>query len=458
MKFLRAEIIRSWLSFRMATPLIVFLSAAQAWSINSGIQAHGGVGGLTTLHLYQAGIILPLGLITPVITEYSEYRQRYGGLLWRPEHRWSVQMSRLAVVLGYISIGHLFAPLPLVGFSWKFFLLETVIFLGAYGVGLLLWSLSGKVSMVIAPVLGIIWDILSVYRAESPNWFLNPLCWAMRASLKVFGVHANSVPAEPEDLVGIDPVLPAVLHLIVGVVCWCVGVSLIRHRVRTKGHDRLIRDVRVGNQVRTSQWRALAIALPWKGWAVLSVMMITLLLIMRMRYGAETASGFYSLICLPLGTTIAGITAWHAHQDAWRGLLFRPGHRTLFRTLLLLVYVPLLVVFSLGGMFIGMNSPLPYQVMVMPGIVAMILVVVAFSAVISEGLAIAGSFLIFIWSLMAGASVLAESGWWWISAPWAWDWVVHEHPEYWLIIVAITWFVALIVGAISNRRMSAKPR
>lgn len=454
MRFLRAEILRSWLSLRFFLPLIAVLCAAQAASINAGIRALGGQAGLAALHLYAVGVVVPLGLLTSVMTEYAEERQRYGGLLWRPCEKWKVQGARLAVTMGYALIGHICASLIVVGMNWQFALLETTVFAGAYGVGLLLWSLAGRVSVGLGILLGLAWDVLSIFRAETPSWYLNPMCWALRASLPVFGVHANSVPADDGSVAGIDPVLPALLHLVMGGACWAVAVAMYRLRSAQPQAERAQREVPLlGGHGRTSAARAMMLPLPWRVWVGLSVVMILGLGAMRMRYGTTAATGAYALICVPAGAFMAGTMAWRAHRDAWRGLVSRAGRDRMFGALLTVVYLPLVVVCGVGGVIATMGDGGPYSLMVMPGVLAMILVMVCWGSAISLSATIIGWILLLIWSLMAGASILADNGLWWLSAPWSWVWVVHEHPEHWVVIVVLTWAVAGGLRVLARRDM-----
>lgn len=180
------------------------------------------------------------------------------------------------------------------------------------------------------------WDT-SFFRAESGTWYFSPWCWALRASLSPFGIHANSVPAAPGEVEGIDPIVPALLHVGLGVLCWVIATSVMKQRVRVVGVEKVRRENSVETRGRTSRWRALAVAMLWHWWTFFSVLMLLGLCQARWRYGSETASALYSLLCIPVGSTLAGTMAWNAQCEALRGLLIRPGRQKLFGALLSVV-------------------------------------------------------------------------------------------------------------------------
>lgn len=457
MRYLRAELLRSWLSFRFFMPLIAVLCAVQAASINLGIAAMGGDAGIAALHLYPAFFVIPLSILCPILTEYHDSRLRYGGLLWRPFRRWQVQGTRFVITVVYALVGHVLAVLIVAGGHWRVVLLESVVFAGGYGVGLLLWALVGRGSLVLGPLVGLAWDFCAVYRTESPSWYVNPTSWSLRASLPLFGVHANSVPAEGAAVAGIDPIAPALGHLLLGLTCWLIAVMVYRPRVVVPRGERTRRRSGRGAEwlgafAGRSRWRALAVPLPWGTWGVLSALMMLILLCVRARYGAENAMALFCLVCVPVGTMIAGLMAWVAHREAWRGLLTRCGGGRLFATLLLEVSVPLLIVDAVGWFCAGAGHSAPYALLVLPGVVGMMLVMTCWGAAESLGIMLAGWLLVFGWSMMAGASVLMDEGWW-VSAPWVWAWVADQRPQHWPVIFLASSAVAVGFGYLGCRRM-----
>ncbi|MDO5728519.1 MAG: hypothetical protein Q4P71_02705 [Actinomycetaceae bacterium] len=456
-RYLRAEYLRSWRTFRMLLPVIILLCGFQAASISGGVAAQGGTGGLAQLHLYPAGIVIALGIITAIVTEYGDYRIRSGGLIYRAPRRWLLHSARLIVTLSYAFAGHLIMMLPVVavagasGWSLRYALVETAAFAGAYGVGLLLWAWIGRGSLLLGPIVGVAWSVAAVYQCESEQWYLNPFCWALRASLPICGVHANSVPVQPGDNpIPVDSLTPILLHLFIGLVSWALAVATMPIRVTPRGRQVARREVMVRGRG-TSQVRALAMPLSWGVFCALAAVALVLILFIRMRYSISTAIGFWTLIVVPGLSVVWAVMVWQAHREAWRGLVLRPGRGRLFGTLLSLGVVPVVVIVVLGGVLSGSSF---YPLVVAPWVAALVVVCVMVGAVGSLGLTMAGAILLEVWSLMAGASVLADAGHWWLTAPLAWGWTVNDYPERWFVAVCLCAVAAIGVGAFARLRMA----
>ncbi|RRO79349.1 hypothetical protein CXF37_10165, partial [Corynebacterium bovis] len=283
MRHLRVEVLRSWLSFTTALPVVVVAAALLAAALRQG----GVATGLATLHFYAVGLVMPLAMITAVVTEHRERRLRSGGTLWRPQTVWATHAARLAVATGYAGVGHVLATVILPGFSPPFVALETLVFAGGYAVGLLLWQLFRGLALVVTPLASVAVVGLSFIGVDTDRWYLNPFCWFLRPTLPVFGVEANSLLAAPDSpVLGFSPGAPTLAHLALGAVCFCVAVVLAG-RVSVPRPSRVVprpaptrpvdpaRHTAAAHPVdpvrhtpppRVSVPRALAPALPWRVW------------------------------------------------------------------------------------------------------------------------------------------------------------------------------------------------
>lgn len=314
MRYLKIELLRTWRSFTMFLPVVILLAATLAFLLQHGAAADG----LAPLHFYSVGLLMPLALLTPVVTQLREQRLRAGGTLWRPQNLWATHAARLAVATGYAGIGHLLALGLVRAFSPAFFLVETLVFAGGYAMGLLLWSLLRTASVVLAPLAGIAAVILGLVGVDTDQWYRNPLCWHLRPTLPIVGVEANSTLAAPDSPIhDISPVWPTLAHLGLGAGCFVAAMALAAHPLASPHSSRTIHDVTLSGPARLSTPRALALALPWRIWAALTVLMWAILAVARARYGVATGAALYGLAAVPLTATIVGVTAWTAHKDAW---------------------------------------------------------------------------------------------------------------------------------------------
>ena len=458
MKYLKVEFLRSWFSFTMFLPLVVIIAAGLAFSL----QQSGVANGLPALHFYPVGLLMPIALVTPVVANYREQKFRSGGTQWRPQNIWAMHAARLVVATFYAGIGHLLAPMLLVGFSPTFFILETLVFAGGYGIGLLLWQLLNRAAVVSVPLVAIAFVVLSFFAVDSDHWYLNPFCWSLRPTLPIFGVEANSTLAAPDSHVRmISPVWPTLAHIIFGAVCFCAAAALAGRKA-SQGSASIVGRVasemyegNIGDTVRISRPRSLALGLPWRVFGVFALVMWSGLGFARWSYGTDISAALYGLIVVPLIPTVVGIMGWNAHKDAWRNLVTRPDARRLFPTLLGLLFVFTTVVLLLGGLVAG---AVPYQLIVTPGITAVILAITLLCTVASLGLTLTVALFALIWGIVVGGSSLAESPLWWHTGPWAWTWVVHEYPERWYEVFFLPWIVFAILVRFASRRMSRRTK
>lgn len=446
MRYLKIELLRTWRSFTMFLPVVILLAATLAFLLQHGAAADG----LAPLHFYSVGLLMPLALLTPVVTQLREQRLRAGGTLWRPQNLWATHAARLAVATGYAGIGHLLALGLVRAFSPAFFLVETLVFAGGYAMGLLLWSLLRTASVVLAPLAGIAAVILGLVGVDTDQWYRNPLCWHLRPTLPIVGVEANSTLAAPDSPIhDISPVWPTLAHLGLGAGCFVAAMALAAHPLASPHSSRTIHDVTLSGPARLSTPRALALALPWRIWAALTVLMWAILAVARARYGVATGAALYGLAAVPLTATIVGVTAWTAHKDAWPGLMLRPRAGRFLSVVLAITTCASTGVLAIGGVLAGAT---PYQLIVTPGLVAACVTVTVLCTQVSLGAALSGSFLALIWGIVVGGSVLSTHPLWWRTGPWAWAWVVHDFPERWIEIVLVTWLITITLALVARRR------
>lgn len=427
MTYLKIEFLRSWRTFTMWMPVAIIAVSAHAYLLRNTVSANG----LAPLHLYGGAILAPLALVLPVITEYREQRVRSGGTLWRPYNRWATYAARAGVAMAYVFIGHILAPLPLGGLAPTFTIVETLVYLGFYGIGMLLWRLLGKASLVVAPLWGFCYMVGTV-TSDSPHWYLNPLTWPLRETLPIYGVHPNSVPAEAGDpVMSISIVWPLLLHLAAGLICFAAALMLPKVSV---ARSESVRERSLPTATRYSPAKAMALALPWRLWIGLTVLMLLILGLLR-TYLSDWANGSYSLLAVRLASVIVGVTAWSANRDAMRGVLTRPAGRRAVSWISVSALAFLWVVLLAGGILTGCGL---HQLLIALPLAAALYLASFLLAARSLPLALAPAIILYFWSIMAcGNDITLNNPIIWRTGVMGWTLVPQDYPDrFWEMFIA----------------------
>lgn len=443
MRYLRAELIRTVGTFTMWLPAVLAAVAVLSRLLAGGAALSSP---LAAAHLYPVGFLLPLAMTTAVVAEFREHRLRAGGTLWRATNPYAVQLARVAVTTGYAAVGHLLMAAVLIGTAGTaaaFVVVETAVFLGGYGLGLLMWRLTHQAGLCLAPVAGLSLSLFGAMQAELPDWPLRPWTWSIRPTLPVFGVHGNSVPAGlGAEIWEYSVAIPLLLHVALGAVAWLLAMQIRPRQLRAGAASRA-RKLPV--TTRTSISRALALTLPWQTWALLSALMWALLWLIRAGYGREVSAAAFSFAALPVAASVVGIMAWTGQRVAWRSVLLRRRGNRLVLSLFGLMMVFLVPVLLVGAVLAGAGI---YQLIVTPFVAALILAVCLLAATRAVAAAIVVTVAMTAWSLMIGGDILNETGWWWSSA-WSWTWTVVAHPERWPLVVAVSSGLSALTVAIT---------
>ncbi|AKK10351.1 ABC-2 family transporter permease [Corynebacterium uterequi] len=446
--YLRAEFLRSYRSFSFYLPLIILAVGLLAGVLNlSGATVSDS---LAPLHIYPVGIIVPLALASAALADRRERTLRGGGLRWRRCRPGLELYARLLVVSGYAVLGHVLAAVPVVGFTMPvlvFTAVESVVFVASYALGVALCrSLpAGSWGLIASLVLGLAMSVAAPLTTEpavdAGTWFWQPWTWPLIPTLPTFAIHANSVLALPGEAVLDYPVVaPLVLYLALGVGCAVVSVwatspargsagsRLLGGQAPSRNHSSdLVRD-RLPTQTRRSFVRAMSVALPWRVWVFLAVIMCLLLVLVRVVWGPTVSSTMWALGALPIAATITGITAWTTHGAAWPALSYRRSRRMLLPVTTAVAACFTAAAVVAGGVCAGAG---PYQLIVAPAGTAMIVAVTFLLASVSVGTSLAVSLIVLVWSLVSCSFPLGSwLGW---SGLWAWVFRMGDYPQFWVL-------------------------
>lgn len=479
--YFRAELLRSrWTLASWLPAVLAILAAVITVLLSTGVDATR----LASSHLYAVAILAPLAALTAVTGESREERLRSGGLIWRNLSKPRTLAARAGVVALYTVLGHALMAAILAESltdAALFILVNTVAFLSMWALGLAAWHLIGRAAMAVAPVVAIGWSIGGVLAAENPNWLILPWTWLIRPTLPVYGVQANSVEATADSPIwDIDIATPVLLQAALGVALFGVALLPRRSGQRRTAFRRAPRSHTATQQPATAtpmqatsgRWarssslsRGLAVALPWRTWSALAVLMCVAIVGLRAWKGTGFAAGVTSFLAVPAAATIVAVMSASSQGDAWPALMYRRVRGKLAARLLLIdltFLVPTLVVgMTLAGA--GGDYRWIYQSMVAPFVAALIVTVVGLVAIRSRSAAILVSIVVAAWSILVGGDALNAGPLWWTS-PWAWTWTVRDYPERWvtvvlvstLVVVTIIAFSAVVIAGRAERGVSEK--
>ncbi|NDR53465.1 hypothetical protein [Actinomyces sp. 565] len=215
-----------------------------------------------------------------------------------------------------------------------------------------------------------------------------------------------------------------------------------------------------------STFRAVALGLPWRLWAVLTAVLLGLLALTQAVYSAAYALPLFTLAGAPIAAWVAGATAWRAQADAWRGLVLRGRPAVLAAStltwamvVLAVALIPAWAIARLGAPLFptdselgGLGAPV-YVFMVLPFVVFM-LAALAHALAQVAGMAVTvgvGVGLFLMGLIVDGNEVLVATPLWQL-APWGWIQAAGAYPGRWAVIAAASLAIGLVAFAVSIAR------
>ncbi|WP_136313283.1 hypothetical protein [Actinomyces procaprae] len=521
---LHAELGRSRRTATWGVPVAVVVFSLHALLVaHAALTADGWNDGvLPWLNPYPAAFALPMGALTGAMAAWRERRHRAGGTAWRgvsPALSATARMSVLAAS-ALASQALLLAPIVIdalirgVGWGpWPQYLLFALVMwvsvTGASVWGLALGQWLGGIAVGLAPALALVWSAAGALQAEAPTWWARPWTWAMRPTLPLLEVHANGVSLEAGSPVWDYPVAPGMLGS-AGLCLLGVGAVLLGARRATSSLAGTHRAVGALNVRRLftlrprfwvwahpmvgadltarapqhslspavlagltspgsrSAFRAVALGLPWRLWAVLTAVLLTLLGLTQAVYSAAYALPLLTLAGAPIAAWVAGATAWRAQADAWRGLVLRARPAALTAStltwamvLLTAVLIPAWAIARLGAPLFptdselgGLGAPV-YVFMVMPFVVFMLAALAhALAQVAGTAVTIIIGVGLFLMGLIIDGNEVLVATPLWRLAPWGWIQAAGAYPGRWAAIAA----ASLAIGAAAFTVSAARGR
>lgn len=442
--YFRAELLQAKWSLTMFLPAIMVAIALVSMVFSTGVDATP----MASAHIYSLILLPPLATITAVIGQNREEKLRQGGLIWRNISSIRVLLARAATVIASAALGHALMATLLarsVSTALQFTIFNTLSFFVFWAFGLALWRLVPRAALFLAPLTAIAWAIAGTLDAMSPSWLLRPWTWAIRPTLPIHGVQANSITAPANSEIWNIAILPpALLHLLLGLGFFAIALL---------AHGKTLSLPTGRERSASSLSHGMSATLPWRTWWSLAALMLAGLAVVRVVWSPEYALGLLSFVCVPTAATVVAIMTWTSQADAWPALMYRRSRGSITLRLFALdmaFLVPVLVVAviisSAGGETNSQTgtNPWPYQAIVAPLVAAIIVAVTGLIARRSVAAAIFASVALGGWAVMVGGDVLSASPLWWTSE-WGWTWVVRDYPERWPLMVLAS---AIVTGAL----------
>lgn len=436
-RYFRAELLRAKWSLTMFLPVIMVAIALVSMVFSTGVDATP----MASAHIYSLILLPPLAAVTAVIGQNREEKLRQGGLIWRNISSTRVLLARAATVIASAGLGHALMATLLarsVTNALQFTLFNTLSFFVFWVFGLALWRLVPRAALFLAPLTAIAWTIAGTLDAMSRNWQILPWTWAIRPTLPIHGVQANSIAAPADSGIWDIAILPpALLHLLLGLGLF--AIVLVAHGKTLS--------LPTGRERSTSSLsHGMSATLPWRTWWSLAALMLAGLAAVRMVWNPEYALGLLSFVCVPTAATVVAIMMWTSQADAWPALMYRRSRGSITLRLFALDMAFLVPVLVIAVIISGAGSetnietgtnPWPYQAIVAPLVAAMIVAVTGLIARRSVAAAILVSVALGGWAVMVGGDVLSASPLWWTSG-WGWTWVVRDYPERWPLMALVS--------------------
>ncbi|MEJ4099748.1 hypothetical protein V5S96_05150 [Corynebacterium mastitidis] len=296
--------------------------------------------------MYVTGMAAPLTALFCVLAERRERAARCGGTQWRPFSPWALRAARVLVLAGLLGI---FTALSF-GACWCVALAQgydgaglialagLVSWWGQVGV-LCVFLLLARATGAVFPLLAaVVWQVIGLLSAESPQWWAVPPAWPVRLVLPLLGTHVNLVPFAPGEVIPHPWSVLAACTLMNALALTVAVFCAPRSRWRAPGSGRQSGDTSAGIayspgglDARPTRWGLLCapmLAARRRGIYPLLLVTLAVLAYAAAMYPPFAVTGLTTFLLLPLGTAILPVMVWGGLAPAWRiAVLRRPGLR-----------------------------------------------------------------------------------------------------------------------------------
>ncbi|MER7082357.1 hypothetical protein SAMN02982929_00845 [Saccharopolyspora kobensis] len=294
-------------------------------------------------------------------------------------------------------------------------------------VAMLLW-LAMHVGWLVVLGGGLVWTVLGVLFAESPSWPLLPFTWMLRGALPITGTHANGIALPPGDpLAAASPWAPMLLGAVLAVPFLLLPrlnrpvprasrrseperAAQAAAEAERPGHPRVLRAM-LATLNRTALWwlcpAAVGMVALWLPW-----------------HDPARSVELFTLVVLPIGTSVLGMVIWQATGQGWRAVAARPTGTTgpalaltgITLTITALVSLATALVYLAAGLPLAHTWPIALTGAVVGAMLtaAGLWLAVRTSLVISVTVAVIGVLL----GILIGGTGLQQHLWPFV--PWAW--------------------------------------
>lgn len=407
--------------------------------LSQGAQSAGAAssdGALMWEALYFTGIAGPLMFTLGALPEVREKNARNGGLQNRGSNR---HLDRLARVLWLFVISFFFQACNF-GLLACFGTFRPTAFWVAWIGSLMMIALGNALArntgIVVALLVGIVWQALGTALAEHPRWYAIPPAWPTRVLLNPIGVNVNATPiTQSNPAFGESPALGLTLCA-VGVL---VSLLLVGWEVTPKRRDKASTSnveeaVSAPPAYRKKTPFPLRSAIAAAGsWPTYVCLVLSVLIVLAL------PSDIYTYFVLPIGAGLLPILTWPLVAGAFAQMC---QENSSWSRAYIAAHVAVVVILSVLAALSG-GSLVQCVLWILTGTT---LLFVSFLLLIRFGVGASLAAMI-LWTIIAltiGGDVLAETQLWVIPFS-AWGAIVPGTPREPIALV-----VSLVLVAVSS--------
>ena len=331
--YLHAEVIRVRRTSVAYFPWLGVLLALMTVVLSAGVQSAGYISvPFSWQVMYFTGMAAPLMMLMAALSEQRERRARHGGLWWRGVDKRKDRAARLLILAGISALLQVlnFGIVILFGAPLDRGVLAALYCwigsLGLIGLGALV---ARRFGMIAALAVGVVWQLIGVVFAESSWWLLCPPTWPIRILLVPVGVEVSGLPIPADNPALQDPPLVGVgLCVLLGVVTFAAATLMNETGEARPVRRRPAPQVSVPHSAPLSTpafttasasrqlpaFPILAVVSILRRSGVLTCVVLSALVVVALAswYPADTASGLFSYMIVPLGVGILPVLTWAA--------------------------------------------------------------------------------------------------------------------------------------------------
>ena len=441
--YLHAEVIRVRRTSVAYFPWLGVLLALMTVVLSAGVQSAGYISvPFSWQVMYFTGMAAPLMMLMAALSEQRERRARHGGLWWRGVDKRKDRAARLLILAGISALLQVLnfgivilfgAPLDRGVVAALYCWIGS---LGLIGLGALV---ARRFGMIAALAVGVVWQLIGVVFAESSWWLLCPPTWPIRILLVPVGVAVSGLPIPADNPALQDPPLVgAGLCALLGVVTCAAAVFMNETGEARPVRRRSAPQVSVPHSAPLSTpafttasasrqllaFPILAVVSILRRSGVLTCVVLSALVVVALAswYPADTASGLFSYMIVPLGVGILPVLTWAAvGPNLAHTTTENPRFFPAYVATHIVILAVLAGVTSASLVAVGQPAGEVLRHLVLWLLVGSVFVLLALALVIRFGMGAALVAMI-VWTIVTvliGGDVLAES-FLWVIAPLAW--------------------------------------